>query len=80
VSNDKAAATYHPYTERQSSFDEWLHDYKPLRGRARMWHKIKRFSIAIFGIAVTLVIIAALGMGALMVAGVLFVLFAGLLG
>ena len=64
-------------TTRREPFDEWLHRYEPLRGRARMWHFIKRFTGAIFGLIAGLLVLATLGVGALIITGVLMVLFIG---
>lgn len=66
-----------PRTTRREPFDEWLHRYEPLRGRARMWHFIKRATGMILGLIVGLFVLATLGVGALIITGVLMVLFIG---
>jgi len=42
-----------------------------------MWHFIKRFTGAIFGLIAGLLVLATLGVGALIITGVLMVLFIG---
>ena len=61
-------------TTRREPFDEWLHRYQPLRGRARMWHFIKRFTGVLLGLFGVIVAVLILGVGGLIVCGVLLVL------
>lgn len=66
-------------TPRREPFDSWLHNYKPLSGRRRVVYRLKRIIGAIIGLFFALVCMAFIGVGGLIVAGVLIVLFAGLL-
>lgn len=68
-----------PRTTRREPFDEWLHRYEPLRGRARMWHKFWRFIGGVIGAIIGLFVLLAFGVFALIIAGICVVLFAGLL-